>query len=55
MAQKIVIKKSEIEGSGVFARQAITKGETIFILKGSLVHWIVKDQKTSLAGVRHQR
>jgi SET domain-containing protein len=50
MAEKIIIKKSRIHGKGIFASKKINRGEIVFILKGRIVHWKVKDQKTSLYG-----
>ncbi|MEK9178010.1 MAG: SET domain-containing protein-lysine N-methyltransferase [Patescibacteria group bacterium] len=50
MATKIIVGKSGIHGKGIFANQNIKRKETIFIIRGKMIRWIVKDQKTSLYG-----
>ncbi len=48
--KKILPQKSRIEGTGIHATKSFKRGETIFIFNGDPIHWVVKDQKTSLAG-----
>ena len=48
--KKIYISKSRIDGFGLFASKDIKNGETVAIIKGKLVHWVVKDMKTAMYG-----
>ncbi len=50
MAKKIGLKTSKIHGSGVFVLKNIKKGETVFILKGKLMKFVVKSQQDALWG-----
>jgi len=50
MPKKIYVDQSGIHGKGVFAKKDLKRGEVAFILKGKPKKWIVKDQKSSLAG-----
>jgi SET domain-containing protein len=47
---KVYIKESDIAGRGLFARVAIKKGEIVYIAKGKMTHWVVKDARTSATG-----
>lgn len=48
--KNINIKNSLIDGNGLFARRDLKKGETIAIIRGRVVDFIVVDTKTSLSG-----
>ena len=48
--RKVYIAKSKIHGNGVFANKNLKRGEIIFVLKGKIKNWKVKDLKTSLFG-----
>ncbi len=50
MNKNITISTSSIHGNGIFAKKDFKKGETVFIIKGKLIHWIVNNQKESLYG-----
>jgi hypothetical protein len=50
MSKKIKVCESKIHGKGIFASKNIKKGETVFIIKGKKVHWVVTNQKESLFG-----
>lgn len=50
MSRNVYVADSAIAGRGVFARKSFKKGETVFILKGTLKHWVVKDKETSAEG-----
>lgn len=50
MLTKIIVEKSKIHGKGIIANQDIKKGDTVFVIKGKLVHWTVNNQKDSLYG-----
>jgi len=49
-SKKVFVAPSKIHGLGVFSRREIRKGDTVFIIKGRIVHWKVKDEKTALQG-----
>lgn len=50
MFKGVYIGNSKISGKGLFANRDFKKGETVFIFKGEVVDWQVKDEKTSLYG-----
>jgi uncharacterized protein len=50
MTRNVYVGQSFIEGKGVLAKRDFKKGDIVFILKGQITHWIVKDEKTSSAG-----
>lgn len=50
MTKNVKVGPSAISGKGVFAARNFKKGEIVFILKGNLKKWVVKDKKTSAAG-----
>lgn len=48
--KKVIVKKSLIEGDGVFALRNLRKGEVAFIAKGELVNFNVKHKDDSKVG-----
>ncbi|MCX6751556.1 MAG: SET domain-containing protein-lysine N-methyltransferase [Candidatus Nomurabacteria bacterium] len=49
---KIYIGKSKLHGKGLFASKDIKKGETIFIIKGHRVSFLINDKKQAqIAGL----
>ncbi len=48
--RKISKSKSGIDGTGLFAKKYIKKGETVALIKGPILNCIVVDKKTSSAG-----
>lgn len=48
MASKWYIAKSKISGKGVFVNKDIKKGETVFILKGGLRPFVMRNAHDSL-------
>ncbi|MDB5264591.1 MAG: protein-lysine N-methyltransferase [Parcubacteria group bacterium] len=50
MTRNIYVKESSIEGRGIFASRNFKRGEIIFILKGKLKKWHVKDKSTAQEG-----
>lgn len=47
---KIYVKKSKLEGTGLFALNDIKKGEKVAVINGPIIKWNVVDQKTSSYG-----
>ncbi len=47
---KIDVHESKVDGSGVFAKKDIKKGEIIALIKGTPIKHFVVDKKTSEAG-----
>ena len=50
MTRELYINQSKLHGKGIFTTVDFKKGETVFIIKGKIIHWEVRDQKTSLYG-----
>jgi SET domain-containing protein len=50
MTENILVKESKIHRKGIFANKDFKKGETVFVIKGEIVHWEVKDEESSLYG-----
>lgn len=50
MVRDLYIANSKVHGKGVFAKKDFKKGETIFTIKGKIVHWEVRNQEESLHG-----
>lgn len=50
MKKDLYLHKSKISGKGVFTKKPFKKGETIFILKGKIKRWFVKDKSTAQVG-----
>lgn len=50
MKRDLYVAPSKIAGKGVFTKKAFKKGQTIFILKGEKIKWVVKDQQTADTG-----
>lgn len=48
--KNIHIKNSKVHGDGLFAKRNIKKGETIALIRGKIIKWIVVNKKTSSAG-----
>lgn len=48
--KKIYYKNSNIHGFGLFAKRNIKKGETVFIIKGKMVNFVVKNIKDVFYG-----
>lgn len=46
----VYIGPSKVHGCGIFVRRPFRKGETVYIIKGRIVHWNVHDRKSALAG-----
>ncbi len=44
------VQNSKIHGKGIFALKNIRRGETVFTITGKVVHWVVKDENSSLYG-----
>jgi hypothetical protein len=58
MTRNVYIGPSKIAGKGVFASKDFSKGDIVFILKGEVRKWVVKDKETSSegpnwVGIRH--
>lgn len=49
---KVYPKKTKRTGIGIFAKKNLKRGEVIFIVKGNLVHFIVRNKKGALYGDR---
>lgn len=47
---ELEVKKSKLHGRGVYTKENISKGETIFIIKGHRKHLVVKGKKESDMG-----
>jgi hypothetical protein len=47
---KYYISDSRVHNKGVFAKKDLKRGEVVFIAKGKLTNWEVKDEKTSAVG-----
>lgn len=50
MTHRVTHKESSIHGHGMFSTKDIKKGKTVFIFKGKIINWLVRDQKSSLTG-----
>ncbi len=50
MTKKIILKKSKIHGTGIFANKDIKKGETVLIIRGHKIFQINKNKKDSFNG-----
>ncbi len=50
MKRGFEIRKSGIHGKGIFALKDFKKGETIFVARGKLIHFVVNSKKDSLFG-----
>src|SRR3989344_4818679 len=50
MTKNVYIVESSIEGKGVFAKKDFKKGDVVFIFKGRMIKWLVKNKKTSITG-----
>lgn len=50
LQKKIEVRKSGIEGRGVFAKKDFKQGEYILTAKGPIVRWVVKNKQSSLVG-----
>ncbi len=47
---KVKVGDSKIQGKGLFAEKNFKRGDIVFIFKGKVVNWEVKDEKSSLYG-----
>lgn len=50
VSQNIYIGRSSIKGNGLIAKKNFKNGDIVFILKGKIKRWLVKDKKTSMTG-----
>ena len=41
---KIYIEKSKLHGKGIFARRDIKKGETVFVMKGNKIKFLINNK-----------
>ncbi len=49
-SKKTYVKESGLHGLGVFAKRNIKKGEIVFIIKGLLKKWLVRNEKEANYG-----
>jgi hypothetical protein len=47
-SRKIYLSKSSIHGHGIMAKKDLFKGETVFIIKGTLVNYHIKSKEQAL-------
>lgn len=50
MKKDLYVASSGIEGKGVFTKKAFKRGQTVLLLKGDLIHFVVKSPKDSSVG-----
>lgn len=50
MIRDLYITDSKKHGRGIFTKKNFKKGDTVFIIKGKIKHWMVTNQKESLYG-----
>lgn len=50
MPEYLLVKKSGIQGKGVYTKAPIKNGSVVFIFRGKVMKWQVKDKKSSQYG-----